>query len=100
MGSGGKFRLCQAGGFSAGLIEEVGKPEVLALYLMLFLSGVAVVAVKQNKVEHINKHVFSSLISGMFAIERTCFACKQNLFKISVAFAGCRHATQRPKLSN
>jgi len=80
--------------------EVVEKPEVLALYLTFFLSEVAVVSVKQNKVKDSNKHAFFSLICGTFAIKRTCFACKQNLFKISITFAGCSSATRWPKLSN
>lgn len=75
-------------------IEVVEKPEVLALYLIFFLSGVAVVTVKQNKVKDINKHAFSSLICGTLAIRRTRFACKQNLFKISVTFASCSCTTR------
>lgn len=99
MGSGGKLRLCHTGSFNAVVIEVVEKPEVLALYLT-FLSDVAVVTVKQNKVKDINKHAFSSLICGTLALKRTCFACKQNLFKISVTFGGYSSVTQRPKLSN
>lgn len=50
MEDGGKFRLCHTGGFNAVVVEVAEEPEVLALYLTFFLSSVAVVTVKQNKV--------------------------------------------------
>lgn len=53
------------------------------LELVFFLSSVAGAAVKQNRVKGVNKHAISSLISGIFAIRKACFFCKQNLFQRS-----------------
>lgn len=59
MGGGGKLRLSQKGWFNVAVVELVGKrgAKMLPLYLKLFLSGGAVVTVKQNEVKHIvNRH--------------------------------------------